>query len=223
MRSILFFLAFQLSCAAYSGKETVQLILIDPVKEEYVEGAKLFDQQGSLIGLSEMGGISVDMKKWENATVRLSHPDYMDTTFQLLQKKGSLFISLQLTNEAKNDWLTFYSPDYTNEYGKVMTEIPDSSAYFQTKDLMTLMRYISKTVKYPYYAIEREIQGKVYLQFIVETDGTVAFVSIAKGISPCINREALRVIMEMPKWEPAYDDGKPVRTLYRLPINFSLK
>jgi TonB family protein len=224
MRTLFIFTAFFLSnSVVYSGKESVRLVLLDPIKEEYIEGVKLMDQQGNLIGLSESGIVSVDSKKWENATLRLTHPDYTDTTFQLSQKKGSLFISLTLTSEAHNRWKTFCYPDHTGEYKKLPLDKPDSTAYFQSKDLTSLMRYISKNVQFPQYALERDIQGKVYLMFIVEIDGTVSFVSIAKGVSACIDREALRVIKEMPKWEPAYHEGKPIRTIYRLPINFALR
>lgn len=223
MRTLFILFVLQLSFTVLSGKETVRIVLLDPVREHYVDDARLYDVQGNAIGQSEYGIITIEAKKWENTILRVAHPDYLDTNFQLAQKKGSVYISLRLTKEAHNRWESLSYPDFTKEYKKLTTDKPDSTAYFQTKDLTSLMRYISKNVNYPQYALEHDIQGKVYLMFIVETDGSVSSVSIAKGVSACIDREALRVINEMPKWEPAYHEGKPIRTIYRLPINFALR
>lgn len=223
MRSLFILFVLQLSFTVLSGKETVRIVLLDPIKEQYVDDAKLYDEQGNEIGQSEQGIITLDATKWENTNLHISHPEYVDTNVQLIQKKGSVFISLRLTSEAHNRWKSLINPDFTSEYEKLTTDKPDSTAYFQTKELSSLMRYISRNVNYPQYALENDIQGKVYLLFIIEIDGSVSYVSIAKGVSASIDREALRVINEMPKWEPAYHEGEPIRTIYRLPINFTLR
>lgn len=86
-----------------------------------------------------------------------------------------------------------------------------------------LKRYIAKTVIYPRSAAMHKEQGRVFVKFIVETDGTVGQVEIARGISPALDAEAIRVIKSLPVWKPGIKDGKPVRVSYAVPINFRLQ
>lgn len=85
-----------------------------------------------------------------------------------------------------------------------------------------MQKYISKHVKYPFEAIENNIQGKVYLRFIVEKSGEVSNVIVERGVHASLDREARRVIANMPKWKPGKNEGKKVRTRVRVPINFTL-
>ena len=65
-------------------------------------------------------------------------------------------------------------------------------------------------------------QGRVFLSFVVEKDGSITNVSIERGVSPEIDKEAKRVIRKMPKWIPGEASGKKCRARCRLPINFQL-
>jgi protein TonB len=85
-----------------------------------------------------------------------------------------------------------------------------------------LRSYIAKNIKYPATAQEMGIQGKVYVTFIVDKTGTVTNVSIARGIDPALDKEALRVINSLPKWTPGKQRGSAVSVSYTVPINFSL-
>lgn len=86
-----------------------------------------------------------------------------------------------------------------------------------------LMNYLSSNVKYPAIAQENSIQGRVYVEFVVKKDGQIADVKILKGVDRSLDEEALRVVMNMPDWNPGKQRGKEVNVSYRLPINFSLK
>ena len=86
-----------------------------------------------------------------------------------------------------------------------------------------LMRYLKKNVKFPTIAQENGIQGRVYVEFVVNKDGRIVDVKILKGVDRHLDEEALRVVRNMPSWEPGEQRGKPVRVSYRLPINFTLK
>lgn len=66
------------------------------------------------------------------------------------------------------------------------------------------------------------IQGRVILQFIIEKDGTPAQPRIVRSVHPLLDKEALRIIRQMPKWTPGKQDGKPQRVLYTIPISFRL-
>lgn len=82
--------------------------------------------------------------------------------------------------------------------------------------------YLSKTVKYPKVAIENNVQGKVFLSFIVEADGTLSDVNITRGLGSGTDEEALRVIKESPKWYPGISAGKAVRVKFNINVNFTL-
>jgi TonB family protein len=86
-----------------------------------------------------------------------------------------------------------------------------------------LRQYISEAVNYPDSANKNGIQGKVYVSFIVAKDGSVVDAKIARGVDPLLDKEALRVVSSLPKWEPGKQDGKPVNVSYTVPINFVLK
>ncbi len=86
-----------------------------------------------------------------------------------------------------------------------------------------LLRYLAQAVKYPEIARDNNIEGKVYVSFVVNKMGEVTRVKIIRGADPHLDREALRVINSMPLWEPGNQNNKPVSVSYTVPINFVLK
>lgn len=86
-----------------------------------------------------------------------------------------------------------------------------------------LMEYVAKNVKYPQIARETGVQGRVYVNFVVEPDGSVSNVSVLRGIGGGCDEEAIRVVKNMPKWKPGKQRGKAVRVSYMLPVNFKLQ
>lgn len=83
--------------------------------------------------------------------------------------------------------------------------------------------YISKSVVYPEKAKAEGVEGKVFVQFIVDTDGSIAEATVLHGVGGECDDEALRVVKSMPKWQPATFKGKPVRSKYVMPIYYTLK
>lgn len=84
------------------------------------------------------------------------------------------------------------------------------------------VKYMSENIRYPEMARKNGINGTVYITFIVEKDGKIANVKILRGIGGGCDEEAFRVIQNMPDWEPGQQKGEPVRTLFNIPIKFSL-
>ena len=82
--------------------------------------------------------------------------------------------------------------------------------------------FIQTEMCYPEEAKKAGIQGRVILQFIIEKDGTAAQPRIVRSVHPLLDKEALRIIRQMPKWTPGKQDGKPQRVLYTIPISFRL-
>lgn len=84
------------------------------------------------------------------------------------------------------------------------------------------MEYITKNIRYPEEAKQKDIQGRVYVQFVIEKDGTITNVVIVKGIGGGVDEEAKRVVESSPKWTPGKQRGNPVRVRMILPIEFRL-
>lgn len=88
--------------------------------------------------------------------------------------------------------------------------------------LSALSQYLASNIKYPTLAKENNITGKVFVSFVVEKDGSVGQVKILRDIGGGCGAEAVRVVKAMPKWKPGKQRGKPVRTQFNLPVDFSL-
>ena len=85
------------------------------------------------------------------------------------------------------------------------------------------MKYISKNLIYPQIAKEIGIQGRVIVSFVIEKDGSLTNIKVAKDIGGNCGEEAVRIIKSMPKWTPGKNKGKVVRTQISIPIIFSLR
>ncbi|WP_316798926.1 TonB family protein [Pedobacter frigidisoli] len=82
--------------------------------------------------------------------------------------------------------------------------------------------YLSKTIRYPELAQEKNVQGKVFLSFIVEKDGSISDVMVTRGLGSGLDEEAVRVLNESPRWNPGVKDGMVVRVKYNINVNFTL-
>lgn len=85
-----------------------------------------------------------------------------------------------------------------------------------------LMKFLSENMRYPQIDIETGTQGRVICTFVVEKDGSITDIKVLRGLSPSIDKEAIRVISEMPAWKPGFQNGKAVRVKFTLPIQFRL-
>ncbi len=86
-----------------------------------------------------------------------------------------------------------------------------------------LNRYLAENIKYPQMAKESGIQGRVFVTFVVERDGSVTDVKVLRGIGGGCDEEAIRVVKGMPRWSAGKQRGKPVRVQFNLPIKFTLQ
>ena len=86
-----------------------------------------------------------------------------------------------------------------------------------------LMKWLSDNIKYPAVAEENGIQGRVVCTFVVERDGSVTDVQVARSIDPSLDKEAIRVLKKMPKWIPGRQNGSAVRVKYTVPVTFKLQ
>jgi len=85
-----------------------------------------------------------------------------------------------------------------------------------------LAKYFRKTVKYPKLALDKGIQGNVFVAFTVDTNGILSNIHIVKGVDESLDDETLRVISLMPPWNPATKNGRPVMSEKIFPLGFRL-
>ena len=104
---------------------------------------------------------------------------------------------------------------------KYATSSPDQKPSFPGGN-EALSQFISENLQYPSICMENGIQGKVIVQFIVTREGDITDVIVAKGVDSFLDKEAVRVVSLMPKWEPAVKDGQFVNCKNTLPITFRL-
>lgn len=136
------------------------------------------------------------------------------------------------TEKFAADVMENVAPEMTTSPLPVVQDTVDiSNAVFEIVEVMpvfpggmsALMKYIGENIKYPEEAKKKNMQGRVYVAFIVNQDGSISDTRIIRGASPLLDAEALRVIGSMPKWKPGMQKGKAVRVQYSVPVVFSLK
>jgi TonB family protein len=168
------------------------------------------DNSTILSKVTKVSQIEIEYKKWSN----LDGPIYIVPISEVLRinyENGEYdeFVGEQM--EANNESLdgdVFLSVEENPEF-------PGGPA--------KLLEYIQKNLEYPEAARENEIQGRVFVGFIVEEDGSVSNVKILRGIGYGCDEEAIRLVNSLPKFKPGKQRGKPIRVQYTLPIVFKLK
>jgi protein TonB len=101
-------------------------------------------------------------------------------------------------------------------------DVVEESAEFPG-GMQKMYEFIGKNLVYPAMARESNVQGKVFVNFVVSKDGSISDVKVLRGIGSGCDEEAMRVVKMMPKWQPAKNMGKPVKARFTLPINFKLQ
>jgi periplasmic protein TonB len=86
-----------------------------------------------------------------------------------------------------------------------------------------LLRYVSENLRYPDEALENNIQGRVTLKFVVNTNGSVDRIVVIRGVDPSIDNEAVRIINTLPHFKPGRQNGVPVPVWFTIPVVFQIK
>ncbi len=89
--------------------------------------------------------------------------------------------------------------------------------------MAAMMKWLNNNVRYPESAQQNDIQGRVIVKFVVEKDGSIGKAEILKGVDRDLDREALRVVKKMPRWQPGKNNGVAVRSYFNLPVVFKLQ
>ncbi|WP_372776674.1 TonB family protein [Mangrovibacterium sp.] len=149
---------------------------------------------------------------------------FMSMVSESMSKEVSIHVKdgkkeLHLSNELKAE-----------KEDKEVTEIDGEPVFFVVETMPkfpggvdALGQFIAKKVKYPVEAKKAKLEGKVYVTFIVDKQGKVRLARVARGVSPLLDQEALRVVNLIPDWTPGIQRGQAVAVSYTIPISFSLK
>ena len=103
---------------------------------------------------------------------------------------------------------------------EIYTEVETQPEY--PGGISALMNFLANNIKYPEDAYKANEQGRVIVKFVVEKDGSLGNFEIEKGVAESLNKEAVRVLKEMPKWTPGKVNNQPVACYYTLPVSFRL-
>ena len=213
------FTLMQNVCFSQSKKKQIEVL------NYRVDSVKLLIQNQRLIKNSEIlslrninstiqkkiDSLITERKTIENLLIS-EQKDKQNKELEILKLKNAIDDGVILENEE-------IIIDVEEEEGII--EFPDVEAEF-IGGAQALMKYISSNIQYPPTSIEMNEQGKVYLSYVVEPDGSISQVVVERGVSPDLDREAKRVVRSMPNWKPGESKAKKSRTRCRLPINFQL-
>ncbi len=86
-----------------------------------------------------------------------------------------------------------------------------------------LMQWLNENIKYPVIAAENGIEGRVIVQFVVSKTGSISDVRVVRGVDPSLDKEAVRVVSNMPNWTPGRQNGTTVNVRFTLPVTFRLQ
>jgi TonB family protein len=158
----------------------------------------------------------------------------IDFTIREVEKHGDTMmysmdpftISGDIVNKLKNKIMTDEDIDVeVTEVGCVDNDtvynIVEQMPEFPGKE-KAMMEFVTHNIHYPEEAKEKGIEGRVFVGFVVEKDGSINEVKVLKGIGHGCDEEAVRVVKSMPKWKPGMQKGKPVRVHYQMPFFFKL-
>jgi len=156
--------------------------------------------------------IAPDASKQEKSDLSdgdaVSLPPQSDKEKKMIKEKEELVPPAPPSRNSKEDEPEFY----------IVEEMPK----FQGKSVEAFRVWIAENIRYPGSAVKDRIAGKVYVYFVVNSDGHVDRVKVARGVNPDLDQEAVRVVMSSPKWTPGKQKGKAVKVAYTIPIIFSL-
>jgi len=164
---------------------------------------------------------------WEESIFKWSHDNNHLDDFHEIKTKRS--ITYYKENERKI--INNFSDSQAKQNDEKQTKndlngeiyaLIDEEAEF-TGGYSCFINFLIKNFNYPQKAMINNIQGKVIVSFIVETDGSLSNINIKQGIEKDLNAEAIRIVSIMPKWKPAYKNGKAVRSNCQVPINFKIE
>lgn len=170
----------------------------------------------------------VDLSFSNKATVAVESRKNVQSTEAIERKDNKMEVQVDNRNSEMSAQKVEETTEVANEESaeKGPKKSP-KKVYDYIEDMPTfngnLNQWLLQNMKYPVEAINKKEQGKVIVQFIVSENGEVSEPKIIRSVSPALDKEACRIVLAMPKWNPGKLKGKPVAVRYMLPISFRLQ
>jgi protein TonB len=147
--------------------------------------------------------------------------DLQKATSGPVTAEGTGDIDVIAPPESSAPTVTEKALELTPKPDEVFTAVEQDSQYPGGMD--ALRSFLSKSLNYPRSAASAGVAGRVFVSFVVNTDGSLTDIHVLKGIGFGCDEEAIRVIQKMPNWRPGKQSGRAVRVKYNLPIVFTLE
>ncbi len=148
-------------------------------------------------------------------------PQFIEVPDEEVIEEEDIELDVEITEELVVEEIIYEEPEEeeTDEIFLFVEDRPEPDGGYKA-----LYGYINSSIRYPRQATKLGIEGKVYVSFVVERNGSISDVKVIKGIGGGCDAEALRVLANCPiKWKPGKQRGKPVRTHFSINIRFSLQ
>ena len=121
------------------------------------------------------------------------------------------------------DYVVEQQEEEVVEEEEIPFAIVEQKPTFQGKDPNHFTKWVFSKIVYPEIAKENGVQGRVTLQFTIDTDGSIRNVKVLRGVDSSLDKEAVRVVSSSPKWQPGMQRNKPVKVKYTFPVVFQLR
>jgi TonB family protein len=243
MNKAILILFFLLPLLALSKKTyTIEIEVTDRFTGDPIRGAQIYlnEKKDKAMTTDTNGKYTIENCSDEQVQIKLTHHSYSERIYFVYSKNRRkdrvLYAYLTPSGESMKEFFNNLSTEEFKRAKEQASKIdtllvkPCDSSNWNTgtnaafpEGVEILERFIAVNIQYPAESYEMEDQGKVLVSFFVEKDGSVSQVSIGKGVTKELDREAKRVIRDSPNWIPAYCNGRATRTRYVIPIVFSLQ
>ena len=197
------------------GKAYVQFVVKSDGNVDYVQIAKT---SGSKVLDDEAVRVVKSMPRWTPAKQDGENVSSM-LTLPVAFKLGDVPTVAVDAPEGKNEVVDVKITAVDEDIYQVVEQMPEFKG-----GMDALMKYLSSNINYPQEAKDKNIQGKSLIRFVVEKDGSITDVEVARSSgNDLLDQESLRVVKSMPKWNPGKQSGRAVRTRFVLPVMFRLQ
>lgn len=242
MKHILPFLLILLSSNLYAGKKTYTYdVTVSSLGEQKpLEGimVRCVREDGSSFEAltNKEGKVSFSKLRDKYLDVEIIDPlgNYREASASVFNKKredqsDNVKMRYNYSKEAAliKSKSNFEDPkDSSNVYFQTIEKIEECDKFIDAEfpgGFQAVIKFVAENMIYPREMADNDIQGRLYLGFIIEADGAVSNIRIEKSAIPAANQEAILVVCYFPNWIPATCDGVPVRSMYKLPITLALE
>ena len=193
----------------------MQFVVKSDGNVDYVQIAKT---SGSKVLDDEAVRVVKSMPRWTPAKQDGENVSSM-LTLPVAFKLGDVPTVAVDAPEGKNEVVDVKITAVDEEIYQVVEQVPEFKG-----GMDALMKYLSSNINYPQEAKDKNIQGKSLIRFVVEKDGSITDVEVARSSgNDLLDQESMRVVKSMPKWNPGKQSGRAVRTRFVLPVMFRLQ